>query len=228
MAATANDVNGLLIEYCRAALNGTLPSAGSGGTGASAPQVQGAGASGATAVGNPVGVGGIYSSTLPTLTNGFRGNVQLTDRGQVQTGLFIGANQVGGYNLNVDGAESDVSLATIGFNAVYNGTTWDRQRGDTTGTWVVPGILPTATNRSGTATTTSGGLNVPANAARKTLTGQNISTVVIGFNEFGGTAAIGTAGTYTVPAGGSFSISTQNAVNFIAASGTAAVTMTET
>ena len=93
---------------------------------------------------------------------------------------------------------------------------------------VTQGALTAGTNRSGTATTTSGGLNVASNANRRSLVGQNIGTVNIGFNEFGGTAAIGTAGTYTVPAGSSFSISTTNQVNFIAASGTAAVTMTET
>lgn len=87
--------------------------------------------------------------------------------------------------------------------------------------------LTAGTNRSGTATTTSGGLNVAANSSRKGLVGQNISAINIGFNEFGGTAAIGTAGTYTVPAGASFSVSTTGLVNFIAASGTAAVTMTE-
>lgn len=95
-------------------------------------------------------------------------------------------------------------------------------------TSVVPGALTAGTNRSGTATTTSGGLSVAANAARKSLVGQNISAVNIGFNEVGGTAIIGTAGTYTVTPGLSFSISTPALVNFIAASGTAAVTMTET
>jgi|688.fasta_scaffold967208_2 hypothetical protein len=96
---------------------------------------------------------------------------------------------------------------------------------------VTGGILPvagtTATNRSGTATTTSGGLSVAANTARKALVGQNVSSVNIGFNEFGGTAVIGAAGTYTVAPGLSFSISTSSLVNFIAASGTAAVSMTE-
>ncbi len=89
------------------------------------------------------------------------------------------------------------------------------------------GALTAGTDRSGTATTTSGGLSVAANAARTFLVGQNISAVNIGFNEFGGTAVIGTAGTYTVAAGASFSISTNRLVNFIAASGTAAVTMSE-
>lgn len=92
---------------------------------------------------------------------------------------------------------------------------------------VTQGALTAGTNRSGTATTTSGGLTVAANAARRFLMGQNISAVTIGFHEHGGTAAIGTAGTYTVAAGTPFSISTTNAVNFIAASGTAAITMTE-
>lgn len=95
-------------------------------------------------------------------------------------------------------------------------------------TYITQSNLTAGTNRSGTATTTSGGLSVAANTSRRSLVGQNISTVSIGFNEFNGTAAIGTAGTYTVPAGSSFSISTTNQVNFIAASGTAAVTMTET
>lgn len=93
--------------------------------------------------------------------------------------------------------------------------------------YVTGAVLTAGANRSGTATTTSGGLNVAANAARRGLVGQNLSTVNIGFNEFGGTAAIGTAGTYTVAPGVGFSISTTGLVNFVAASGTAAVTMTE-
>lgn len=88
--------------------------------------------------------------------------------------------------------------------------------------------LPTGTNRSGTAGTTSGALNVPANPARKSLVGQNVSAVDIGINEFGGVAVIGEADTYTVAPNQAFSISTQNLINFIAASGTAAVAMTET
>ena len=87
--------------------------------------------------------------------------------------------------------------------------------------------LLAGTDRSGTATTTSGGLTVAANTARRGLVGQNVSAVNIGFNEHGGTAAIGSAGTYTVAAGQSFAISTNKAVNFIAASGTAAITLTE-
>ena len=89
-------------------------------------------------------------------------------------------------------------------------------------------LRPTAgTNLSGTVTTTSGGFNIPANAARKPgdVQGQNLSAVTIGFNEFNGTAVIGAAGTTTVPAGATFANTTNLQMNFIAASGTAAVTV---
>jgi len=97
----------------------------------------------------------------------------------------------------------------------------------TNSTYVQPGSLTATTDRSGTATTTSGGLNVAANASRTFLVGQNIGAVNLGYNEQGGTAAIGTAGTYTVPPGVSFLISTNKLVNFICASSTCAVTLTE-
>lgn len=127
--------------------------------------------------------------------------------------------------------DSSGNFVTVGSGATGAGTAATAGRvtyaSDGATVPVTQGALTAGTNRSGTATTTSGGLTVATNANRRFLVGQNISAVVIGFNEFNGTAAIGTAGTYTVAAGSSFSISTTNAVNFIAASGTAAVTMTE-
>lgn len=56
-------------------------------------QVVGDSASGATDSGsNPVKIGGVYNSTLPTFTNGQRGNVQLSSKGSV---LVAGAAAVG-------------------------------------------------------------------------------------------------------------------------------------
>jgi hypothetical protein len=139
---------------------------------------------------------------------------------------------------NVGGGGSG-GAATIADGAdVTQGAKADTAATDSTSAWSVVALLkgtytllrnllPASTDRSGTATTTSGGLSVAANASRRFLVGQNISAVNIGFNEQGGTAVIGTAGTYTVAAGSSFSISTNKLVNFIAASGTAAVTLTE-
>jgi hypothetical protein len=86
--------------------------------------------------------------------------------------------------------------------------------------------LSAGTNRSGTATTTSAQL-APANSARRSLNIQNIGANNIGVNEFGGTAAIGTPGTYTVVPGGSINVRTSGQVNVIAATGNTPFTATE-
>ncbi len=96
---------------------------------------------------------------------------------------------------------------------------------DSTGVPVVTG-LGGAVNRSGTAATSSGQL-APANPARRGLNIQNIGANNIGVNEFGGTAAIGSPGTYTVAPGGSVSIRTTNQINAIAATAPTAYTATE-
>jgi len=77
VAQTAAD-GGEIQAQCDA--NGNLKVT-SGASGATADQVQGNVAAAATDAGNPVKVGGIYSLTLPTLTNGQRGNWQLTAKG---------------------------------------------------------------------------------------------------------------------------------------------------
>jgi len=86
--------------------------------------------------------------------------------------------------------------------------------------------LPAGTDRSGTAATTSGTL-AAANTARRGLNIQNIGANNIGVNEFGGTAAIGTPGTYTIVPGGAFNVRTNRAVTVIAATAATAYTATE-
>lgn len=88
------------------------------------------------------------------------------------------------------------------------------------------GVLPAGTDRSGSATTTSVQI-VPANTNRRGLEIQNIGANNIGVNEFGGVAAIGTAGTYTVAPGASMKVRTNRAVTAIAATVTTPFTATE-
>lgn len=88
------------------------------------------------------------------------------------------------------------------------------------------GTLTSATDRSGTATTTSAQL-APANASRRSLNVQNIGANNIGVNEFGTAAAIGTSGTYTVAPGGSLNVRTNRQINVIAATGATPYTATE-
>lgn len=86
--------------------------------------------------------------------------------------------------------------------------------------------LPTGTDRSGTATTSSTQL-AAANPTRRGLNIQNIGANNIGVNEFGGTAAIGTAGTYTIVPQGSLNVRTAGQINVIAATAPTAYTSTE-
>jgi len=86
--------------------------------------------------------------------------------------------------------------------------------------------LPPGTDRSGTAGTSASVL-APALATRKGLEIQNISANVLGVNEIGGTAAIGTAGTYTLAAGASMRVRTSRAISVIASVAASAYTATE-
>ena len=85
--------------------------------------------------------------------------------------------------------------------------------------------LMAGTDFSGTAGTSSTQL-APANALRRGLNIQNVSANTIGINEFGGTAAIGSAGTYTVAAGASVNVRTNRQVNVIASAAGSAYTAT--
>lgn len=86
--------------------------------------------------------------------------------------------------------------------------------------------LAAGTDRSSTAGTSSTML-AAANTARRGLNIQNISANNIGINEVGGTAAIGTPGTYTLAAGASFNVRTNQQVNVIASAAGSAYTATE-
>lgn len=87
--------------------------------------------------------------------------------------------------------------------------------------------LPAGTDRSGSITTAGTAQQLaPANTSRTSLTGQNTSSGNIGINEVGGTAAIGSAGTYTIAAGQAFSIATNRAISVVG--GTAGQTFSAT
>jgi hypothetical protein len=136
-------------------------------------QVAGDVASGATDSGNPVKIGGKYNATMPTLTDGQRGDAQLTTRGAVKTTLFANDSNttIRVFADNADGVATTSTgngLGVVNRNTVYNGTTWDRQYGDSTnGTWVnvkstVAPVLAAGTNivgKVGIDQTTNGTTN---------------------------------------------------------------------
>lgn len=89
--------------------------------------------------------------------------------------------------------------------------------------------MPAGTDRSG-AITLGGTAQVlaAANTSRKSLTVQNISVADIWVNEIGGTAAVDTAGSWKIAAGGAFAVSTNRAISIIGATTGQKFTATET
>lgn len=88
--------------------------------------------------------------------------------------------------------------------------------------------LPAGTDRSGSIT--AGGTAqqlAAANANRKSLTVQNISDADLWINEIGDSAAVDTAGSWKIPAGSAFSVSTNRAVSIISATTGKKFTATE-
>lgn len=84
--------------------------------------------------GAPVKAGGKYNSTPPTLTNGNRGDLQLAANGALLVGF--GSRAAG---LNADSGSNNALVPAIDLSGVngqlmtagylFNGATWDRQRG---------------------------------------------------------------------------------------------------
>lgn len=133
-----------------------------GATGGSADQVQGNVASGIADSGNPVKVGGVYNSTLPTLTTGQRGDLQVGSRGALAVSLFSqdSTTAISGVADNADGVAVISALGRIGAAArgyVFNGTTWDRQRGDTVGAYMV--ATPSASANNAITPIVNGGVS---------------------------------------------------------------------
>ena len=125
---------------------------------------------------------------------------------------------------NVTAPVSTGTFATDEINAVHYPRTKlcigaDGSAIDVSDTAPIPvnsGYLPAGTNRSGSITT--GGtaqVLAAANTTRRGLFGQNISNGDLWINEIGGTAASGSAGSYRVAAGESFSISTNRAISIL-------------
>jgi hypothetical protein len=86
------------------------------------------------------GVLGKFNATLPSYSDGQFGNIQLDSYGNLRTRVvgygFTGADAVGNSlvsftNANTSNGASPYLMPMAGF--VFNGTNWDRVRGDTTG-----------------------------------------------------------------------------------------------
>lgn len=86
--------------------------------------------------GNPVKVGGRYNVTMPTYADGDRGDLQLTSRGALIAAIGSGnSNLVAALSagdFDAGSASNFQLLPVMARDYVFNGTTWDRVRGDIT------------------------------------------------------------------------------------------------
>lgn len=97
-------------------------------------------ASGGTDSGNPVKVAGVYNSTLPTFTTGQRGDLQVGSRGALLVQIMspdTTTSPSSGTNSSDALTASAVGLVGRSFGYNFNGSTWDRLRGDTNGVYTV-------------------------------------------------------------------------------------------
>lgn len=84
-------------------------------------------ASGVTDAGNPVKVGAIFNTTLPTFTNGQRGDLQIDSKGSLEITPYIAGSVAGTSGPISDGSSNtQTMIGTRNFNLLFNSSTWDR------------------------------------------------------------------------------------------------------
>lgn len=136
-------------------------------------QVEGTVAHDAVDSGNPVKMGfyGSLNARAGSVTDGDRVDAWGGSKGQLYVTL---TSQSGGSFGDLGGAgDGDAlagALATRGFNMAFNGTTWDRMRGDTNGMvfqsalgssrWAYPGVTGGLTTTADTIVMAAGGAGV--------------------------------------------------------------------
>jgi hypothetical protein len=130
--------------------------------------------------GNPVKIGGVNNTTLPTYSTGQRGDLQIGIRGSLSTQLCSDTDSGACARTQASGADGSSNSRTgaIMYNraGVFNGTTWDSSRGDTTGLSVNPyGITAQRWNYAAAA---SGIVNTTTAVTIKTAAGAGLRNCV--------------------------------------------------
>jgi len=145
--------------------------------------------------GNPVKIGGVASSAFPAeVADGDRANLWLNSRGAAMvSGGFVGGSDgiIGSVGLHADDGQP-YPVGTTGY--VYNGLTWDRQRGDTLGMHVSRSATAATATLSNVNDTNVSTTLLSSNTSRKGATIHNDSTAIL-YVKFGTTAS---ATSYTV------------------------------
>lgn len=172
--------------------------------------------------------GGEYNSTPPTLTNGQTDAVQFDSRGNQKVAI-TGSDSATGVQAQATGADGSGNtingLRTIAYLQYFNGTTWDRARGDTTGLYTVDKGVPTIAAGQITVAATATSI-VAARAGRSKVTIVNSGAVDVFLGPAGVTITTGIL--LNGVKGSSVELNTSAAIFGIAASGTQVVSFIET
>lgn len=192
-----------MVQMC---LNGSGFAVPCGTAGAVASQVQGDTADGQGNVtgGNPVKLGCIFNTALPTYTNGQIATVQCNNKGNPLVSLFSAtANLPVAYLTdNADGVAvtgSLIRLPVISRSTIWNGTTWDRMPGSAASGQVVSPV-PAGNVQTGGS---SGNIANAAASASITATATRFSFISGMQITYGGaTAAVCVTATVTGVLGG--------------------------
>lgn len=106
---------------------GTITVAQGAGNTANPWTVQGPVAGGVATSGNPLKVGGVFNTALPTYLTGQTGELQLTNHGQIGTVLYSSTGGLIGSGSATDAQGGQTGIFVIGQNEIFNGASWDRQ-----------------------------------------------------------------------------------------------------
>jgi hypothetical protein len=161
--------------------------------------IQGNVASGALDAGNPVKVGGEYLSTAPVFTTGMRTDLQTSANGSVFVDLGRGSNN---RSPTADALAAATGLNTYSQNAYFNGTAWDRQRGDLTGAWSHAPANTASTALSGTIATAGATATVAfINTVRQEVINPSAAPL---WASWGATPTVNGAGSFQIAPGATF------------------------
>lgn len=154
---------------------------------------------------NPVKMGGVYNPAGRLIASGQRSDVQMGAYGSMKMQLMVpdGQTPINATSNDADATNGANALSTSSFNRVWNGSAWDRQRGDVTGTWVHAPASSVA-NLSGTIAASGGTAEVIfANTAKQEII--NPSTSVL-WARWGGNPTVNGAGSFPIAPGGTYSV----------------------
>ncbi len=150
------------------------------------------------------GVLGRYTTANPTYTTGQYGALRMSANGTLLSQISDGVNTATITGAGTDSVplQSIPGLLTISVGYLWNGASFDRVRGDTTGTWTHAPANTVSTALSGTIATSGATATVAfINTARQEVINPSASVLWASW----GTPAVNGAGSFQIAPGGSYS-----------------------